>query len=102
MSITQTGYFKHPNDDFVAELRVKDLRSAKEWDYVYGGGVPVDVAKSALNMVYNCSDPFDAGRRFVLWNSAVRIRWKFFRFERSTSMTFLCRGGTGASNGQPG
>lgn len=65
VSITQTGYFKHPNDDFVAELRVKDLRSAKEWDYVYGGGVQVD-AEIALDMVYNCSDPFDAGRRFVL------------------------------------
>ena len=36
--ITHMGYFKPATDAFLVELKNKDRRSAKEWEYVNGAG----------------------------------------------------------------
>lgn len=63
VSITHMGYFKPPNDAFVNELRGKDRRSAKEWEYINGEGVWIEVALFALDMVRNVDDPEQSCRQ---------------------------------------
>ena len=37
--VTHMGYFKPLADAFVSDLRSKDRRSAKEWEYINAAGV---------------------------------------------------------------
>ena len=46
--ITHMGYLKPENNAFLVELKTKDRRSAKKWEYVNGAGMWVDIGLSAL------------------------------------------------------
>lgn len=46
--VTHLNYFKPPDDAFLSELKLKDRRSAKEWEYVNAAGVWLDMGLSAM------------------------------------------------------
>ena len=50
MPITHMGYFKPPSDAFPIELRSKDLRSAKEWEYTNAIGVWTELGLMSLEV----------------------------------------------------
>ena len=54
--ITHMGYFRPPNDAFLIELRSKDQRSAKEWEYINAAGVWLEVAMFSMEMVRTGND----------------------------------------------
>jgi hypothetical protein len=48
--VIHLAYFKPPASSFLSELRAKDRRSAKEWEYVNAGGVWVELGQTALDL----------------------------------------------------
>jgi hypothetical protein len=46
--VTHLAYFKPPTSAFLSELRAKDRRSAKEWEYLNAAGVWVELGQTAL------------------------------------------------------
>lgn len=48
--ITHMEYFKPPMDAFAVELKTKDLRSVKEWEYVKSAGVWLETGLAALSL----------------------------------------------------
>lgn len=48
--VTHMGYFKAPTDAFLTELRSKDRRSAKEWEYVNAAGVWTELGLMSLEV----------------------------------------------------
>jgi hypothetical protein len=48
--VTHLAYFKSPASAFFRELRAKDRRSAKEWEYVNAAGVWVELGQTALDL----------------------------------------------------
>lgn len=50
VTITHMGYFKHSTDAFLVELRLKDRRTAKEWEYINEAWVWAETSLSALSL----------------------------------------------------
>lgn len=48
--VTRMAYFKPPADAFLSDLRLKDHRSAKEWEFINGAGVLVETDLAVLEL----------------------------------------------------
>lgn len=48
--ITHMAFFKAPIDAFSTDLKSKDRRSAKEWDYINGAGVWLESGLATLRL----------------------------------------------------
>ena len=71
--VTHMGYFKPAADAFVSELRSRDRRSAKEWEYINAAGVWTKMGLSALIVPKDQSeeDPSMA-RKLALAEKSIR------------------------------
>jgi hypothetical protein len=49
--VTHMAFFKPPATAFLSELKSKDRRSAKEWEYVNAAGVWLELGQAALAIV---------------------------------------------------
>jgi hypothetical protein len=49
--MTHVAFFKPPATAFLSELKSKDRRSAKEWEYVNTAGVWLELGQVALAIV---------------------------------------------------
>lgn len=110
MPISHMGYFKPPADAFLADLRLKDRRSAKEWEYVNAAGAWADVAMVSLEVARAESGTVeDVARRLVLAERAMKavkevllMRAQYFRditeqgVEMARQMAFLVEQGNDA------
>lgn len=108
--ITHMGYFKPPADAFLADLRLKDRRSAKEWEYVNAAGAWTDVAMVAMEVArMESSTMEDVARRLILAEKAMKavrevllMRAQYFRditeqgVEMARQMAFLVEQGNDA------
>lgn len=85
--ITHMGYFKPPMDAFLTELKSKDRRSAKEWEYVNAAGVWLEAGLASLSLAKeNEGELQELGRRLVLSEMALKaalevlsMRAQYFR-----------------------
>lgn len=48
--ITQYAYFKPPMDAFAVELKARDRRSAKKWEYVNAAGMWIEAGLAGLQL----------------------------------------------------
>jgi hypothetical protein len=46
--VTHMSFFKPPATAFLSELKAKDRRSAKEWEYINAAGVWLELGQAAL------------------------------------------------------
>lgn len=105
--VTHMGYFKPPTDAFFTELRAKDRRSAKEWEYINAAGVWAELALMSMELARTGTDGVDdMGRKMKLAETAVeavvevlRMRAQYFRdvteqgMEMARQMAFLVEQG---------
>jgi uncharacterized membrane protein YgcG len=49
--VTHMAFFKPPATAFLSELKAKDRRSAKEWEYINAAGVWLELGQAALALV---------------------------------------------------
>jgi hypothetical protein len=49
--VTHMAFFKPPTTAFLSELKIKDRRSAKEWEYVNAAGVWLELGQASLAIV---------------------------------------------------
>lgn len=108
--ITHMAYFKPPMDAFVAELKTKDRRSVKEWEYVNGAGVWLETGLAALSLCkegYGEDNSMDVlTRRLALAEQALKaslevllMRAQYFRditdhgIDEARQMAFLVEQG---------
>ena len=73
------GFFKPPVDAFLSDLRSKDRRSAKEWEYINGAGVWTELGLSALEVAKTQGGTLeDVGKRgYFGRRKLLTQRWKF-------------------------
>jgi hypothetical protein len=72
--VTHLTYFKPPASAFLSELRAKDRRSAKEWEYVNAAGVWVELGQTALDLARDgesVDKMEDLARRLELAEKAI-------------------------------
>lgn len=105
--ITHMGYFKPPTDAFLTELRSRDRRSAKEWEYINAVGVWIETGLTALDIAKNQETETEPlTRKLVLAEKALRaafevvsMRAQYFRditehgIEMARQMSFLVEQG---------
>lgn len=105
--VTHMKYFKPPADAFLADLRSKDRRSAKEWEYVNAAGVWAELGLAALELAKTQDgDTEDLGRRLTLAQQSfaaalevLSMRAQYFRditeqgVEAARQMSFLVEQG---------
>lgn len=105
--VTHMGYFKPPVDAFLSELRSRDRRSAKEWEYVNAAGVWAELAMVALEFARTADGTVeDMGRRLRMAEDSVKavvevllMRAQYFRditeqgIEEARQMSFLVEQG---------
>jgi hypothetical protein len=71
--VTHMAFFKPPATAFLSELKSKDRRSAKEWEYVNAAGVWLELGQAALAIVKEGEDSTTAeemARLLALANKA--------------------------------
>lgn len=67
MPLTHRKFFKPPPDAFLTDLRSKDRRSAREWEYVNAAGVWTDLGLAALEVAKTeDGSTEDLGRRLSI------------------------------------
>ena len=54
--VTHMAFFKPPATAFLSELKRKDRRSAKEWEYVNAAGVWLELGQAGLEIVKEGED----------------------------------------------
>jgi hypothetical protein len=107
--ITHLAFFKPPATSFLSELRNKDRRSAKEWEYVNAAGVWLELGQTALSLTREggADDGADVmSRRLALADKALeaarevlRMRAQYFHdivgygVEAARQMSFLVEQG---------
>lgn len=105
--VTHFGYFKPPIDAFITDLKAKDRRSAKEWEYINAAGVWTEVGLSSLSVLKNTSgDVEQFGRLLALAEDAFKatlevlsMRAQYFRditeqgMDTARQMSFLVEQG---------
>lgn len=110
MSVTHMGYFKPPPDAFLMELRSKDRRSAKEWEYLNAIGVWTELGLTAMEVARTLDGTIeDLTRKLVMAEDAfkgvlevVSMRAQYFRHiteqgvEIARQMSFLVEQGNDA------
>jgi len=101
------AFFKPPSDAFLTELRQKDRRSAKEWEYVNCAGVWAEMGQMALEVAKEDSGTLEEmGRRLKLAEMSLAavvevlsMRAQYFRdindqgMEMARQMAFLVEQG---------
>lgn len=104
---THLAYFKPPVDAFLTELKSKDRRSSKEWEYINAAGVWNEMGLSALSLLRtNPGDTEQFGRMLALAEDAFKaslevlsMRAQYFRditeqgMETARQMSFLVEQG---------
>lgn len=105
--VTHMGYFRPPTDAFQVELKSKDRRSAKEWEYVNSAGVWVETGLAALEVAREQGGgPEEFGRRLALAEESFKaalevlsMRAQYFHditehgIEEARQMAFLVEQG---------
>lgn len=105
--ITHLGYFKPPVDAFLSELKSKDRRSAKEWEYINGAGVWIETGLAAMTLAKEQEGTVeDLARRLALAEKAfkaalevISMRAQYFRdvvengVEEARQMAYLVEQG---------
>ena len=105
--VTHMGYFKPPADAFVSELRSRDRRSAREWEYVNACGVWTELGLAALGVAKDqAEDVPSMARKLALAETSMRaglevlsMRAQYFRditeqgVEAARQMSFLVEQG---------
>lgn len=72
VSVTHMGFFKPPSDALLTELRQKDRRSAKEWEYINCTGVWAELGQIALEIAREDSGTVEEmGRRLKLMEMSL-------------------------------
>jgi hypothetical protein len=54
--VTHMAFFKPPATVFLSELKEKDRRSAKEWEYISAAGVWLELGQAAMALARNWED----------------------------------------------
>jgi hypothetical protein len=107
--VTHMAFFKPPATSFLSDLRSRDRRSAKEWEYVNAAGVWLELGQTALTLARegDGEDSVDAiSRRLALADRAftaacevLRMRAQYFHdivgygVEAARQMAFLVEQG---------
>ena len=99
LPITHMAYFKPNMDAFLVELKSKDRRSAKEWEYVNGSGVWVETGLSALSLCKEAAKDMDEMARYLSLAEAslkaalevLSMRAQYFRDTPTTASKKLGR-----------
>lgn len=105
--ITHLGYFKPPVDAFLNELKSKDRRSAKEWEYINAAGVWLETGLASMTLAKEQKgSEEDLVRRLALAESSFKaalevlsMRAQYFRditengIEQARQMAFLVEQG---------
>lgn len=105
--ITHLGYFKPPVDAFLNELKSKDRRSAKEWEYINAAGVLLETGLASMTLAKEQKgSEEDLVRRLALAESSFKaalevlsMRAQYFRditengLEQARQMAFLVEQG---------
>lgn len=105
--VTHLGYFKPPTDAFLSDLKAKDRRSAKEWEYINSAGVWTELGLAALEVAKDQEGSIeDLGRRLSLAQQSFKaalevlsMRAQYFRdvtdqgVEIARQMSFLVEQG---------
>lgn len=108
--ITHMAFFKAPIDAFLTDLKSKDRRSAKEWDYLNAAGVWLESGLAALRLAKEGQGDFsDCARRLVMSEQFLQaglevlsMRAQYFRditengIEEARQMAFLVEQGNDA------
>lgn len=63
--ISHFGYFKPPATAFAAELRKRNKRYAKEWEYINAAGVWVEVALVSLRYAMEKAPDYEQVTRML-------------------------------------
>lgn len=105
--VTHMGFFKPPADAFISDLRSRDRRSAKEWEYINSAGVRMELGLTALGVAKTQSDNVPSmARKLALAERALKaalevlsMRAQYFReiteqgVEAARQMSFLVEQG---------
>ena len=105
--MTHMGYFKPPKDAFLADLKSKDRRSAKKWEYISAAGVWLELGMASLDVAATESGTEqDIGRQLKLAQKSLKaylevlsMRAQYFRditdqgVETARQMSFLVEQG---------
>ncbi|PXF40470.1 hypothetical protein BWQ96_09819 [Gracilariopsis chorda] len=105
--ITHMAFFKPPMDAFTVELKTKDRRSVKEWEYINGAGVWLETGLAALMLCKEGTDDLDTiTRRLALVETSLKaslevllMRAQYFRditekgMEEAKQMAFVVEQG---------
>lgn len=108
--ITHMAFFKAPIDAFATDLKSKDRRSAKEWDYINGAGVWLESGLASLRLaregegnVAECGRHLAMAEEFLQASLEVlSMRAQYFRditengIEEARQMAFLVEQGNDA------
>lgn len=108
--ITHLSFFKAPVDAFATDLKSKDRRSAKEWDYINGAGVWLESGIAALRLARDgTGDAAECARHLALADDFLQaslevlsMRSQYFRditengIEEARQMAFLVEQGSDA------
>ena len=103
--VTHMAFFKPPATAFLSELKSKDRRSAKEWEYVNAAGVWLELGQAALAIVKEGEDSMTteemarllalADRAFGAAREVLAMRGQYFTdvvqygVEAARQMAFL-------------
>jgi hypothetical protein len=73
--VTHMAVFKPPAIAFLSELKSKDRRSAKEWEYVNLAGVWLELGQAALAIVKDGEDSMTTAEMARLpWGTRLSVR----------------------------
>lgn len=77
--VTHMAYFKPVTDAFLVELKNKDRRSGKEWEYINSSGVWIETGLIALDIARKREGtPQDLGRRMALAGNSFKAALEIF------------------------
>ena len=108
--ISHMAFFKAPIDAFATDLKSKDRRSAKEWDYINGAGTWLESGLAALRLAREgdrntaeCARHLALAEQFLQASLEVlSMRAQYFRditengIEEARQMAFLVEQGSDA------
>ena len=85
--VTHMGYFKPPAEAFLSELKSRDRRSAKEWEYINAAGVWTELGVAALGVARDQTEDVPSlARKLALAENAMKaalevlsMRAQYFR-----------------------
>jgi hypothetical protein len=73
--VTHLAFFKPPATAFLSELKSKDRRSAKEWEYVNAAGVWLDFGQAAFGDSVEWGGLYDNGSDVQVFSTGGKGFW---------------------------